>query len=323
MTHVRLVLVVGLLLGSHSLAQAQAAVPPPSPSLEALSQRESLIERGLALRQQARDEEALACFQSAAEIRRDGRVVAQIAFAEQAMGRWGDSYRHLSEALADRDDAWIKDHASALDAELARIEANVGRLEVITNVAVTKLTVDGKEVGSTPLTEPLVVTAGAVVVSAQAPGYLSTTRRVPVHAGALSRTELVLVPEPAVVRNTVVINRTEERIRERRNEWLYVAGAGALVAISSVGTWVRSDNIMDDLKKNCSGPNSCGSHYQHDSDKIGRLDAATNGLLFGGIATAVVASSLYWLWPRSEQRTVQPSALITSSSFMLAARVTR
>lgn len=323
MSSLRYVLVViTLLFGPSSFAEAQADGPTSSTGVAHSDQRESLIEHGLALRQQARDEEALATFLRAAAIERDGRVVAQIAFAEQAMGRWGESYLHLREALADRNNPWILEHAAALEAELERIRANTGRLEVITNVAVTKVTVDGKEVGFTPLAEPLVVTAGAVVVSAQAPGYLSTTRRVPVHSGALSRAELTLVPEPAVVRNTVVINRTETSQRERRSGWLYVAGAGALVSIASIGPWIRGENIKEHLEDNCSSPSSCSDSYQHDRDKVDRLDATTNGLLFGGIATSVAAAATYWLWPRSELR-VQPSAMITPQSFALSARMTR
>jgi tetratricopeptide (TPR) repeat protein len=286
---------------------------------DAVEDREALIDRGIVLRQQAKDDEALALFRRAAELRRDGRVLAQIAFAEQAMGRWGESHQHLVEALDDHTDPWIQEHREQLANELIKIDANVGRLDVRTNVAVAKLTIDGKEVGTSPLAEPLIVTAGAVVVSAQAAGYLSTTRRVPVHAGALSRVELILVPEPTQ-RIEVRLTRTEERI-ERRPVWLYVAGAGALVAISAIGPWVKAGKLTDGLKEECSAAESCGDRYQDDRDKVQRLDAATNVLLFTGLSTAVLAGAAYWLWPRREQRTIQPTAALSPQFMHLGARI--
>ena len=270
------------------------------------------------LRQEAQDEQALATFQRAALLGRDGRVLAQIAFAEQAIGRWADSYVHLREALADVANPWVQERKGMLQEELKKIEANVGRLEVRTNVAVSKLSIDGKPVDVSHLSEPFIVPTGSVVVSAEAAGYLPTTRHVPVYAGSLSRAELVLVNEPTVSQRAA--SPSEPRL-SRNPTWLYVAGAGALVSIASVGPWVRGENLYQELEENCSQSDSCSDHYEEDEKKVGRLDAAHNALLYGGLSVAAVSTAAYFLFPRREQRT-SVTAWALPSSFGLSARGT-
>lgn len=283
-----------------------------------MSEREALIEQGVRLRQEAKDEQALSAFERAAALGRDGRVLAQIAFAEQAMGRWADSYLHLKESLADAGHPWVQQHGDMLREELKKIEANIGRLEVRTNVAVSKLTIDSRPVDVSHLGEPFIVPAGSVVVSAEAPGYLPTTRHVPVYAGSLSRTELVLVNEPTVAARQ---RQLEERTY-RNSIWLYVAGAGALVSVVSIGPWVAGDKLYDKLEDECSMPGSCAGRYDDDEDKVRRLDRVTNALLFGGISVAALSTASYFLFPQKDKRTtVAPSAWLQPGVFGLSARV--
>jgi hypothetical protein len=307
--------------GTDGTVSALPAAAPPSAQATpgADSERETLMEEGLRLRQDARDEQALATFERAATLGRDGRVLAQIAFAEQAMGRWADSYLHLREAISDASDPWVKERLAMLQEELKKIEANVGRLEVRTNVAVTKLTIDGKPVDASHLAAPFIVPTGSVVVSAEAPGYLPTTRHVPVYAGSLSRAELVLVNEPTVTQRAQPA-RDEQVLRNP--VWLYVAGAGALASIASVAPWLRGDRMVDGLERDCSMITQCPKRIGEDEKKVERLDAATNALLFGGLSVAALSTASYFLFPRREQRvTVTASAWLVPSSFGLAARV--
>jgi len=58
------------------------------------------ISRGVALRRQGRDASALEVFQSAWRSSRAPRALAQVALAEQALGRWVAAEAHLVEALA-------------------------------------------------------------------------------------------------------------------------------------------------------------------------------------------------------------------------------
>ena len=57
----------------------------------ASAQEEALIKHGLELREKHDDEGALAEFQRAYQLSKGGRALAQIALAEQALGRWVDA----------------------------------------------------------------------------------------------------------------------------------------------------------------------------------------------------------------------------------------
>ena len=71
------------------------------------SEPELLVKQGLELRREHRDGEALDTFRRAYAAAPTPRVRVQIAFAEQALGRWVDAEADLQKALASADDAWI------------------------------------------------------------------------------------------------------------------------------------------------------------------------------------------------------------------------
>jgi hypothetical protein len=80
---------------------------------------EALIKQGLERRKRGDDEGALRLFEEAARLSRTGRAMAQIALAEQALGRWADAEVHMVEALSgwcgwcQRKDRWRRKSATA------------------------------------------------------------------------------------------------------------------------------------------------------------------------------------------------------------------
>lgn len=76
---------------------------------------ETLIDEGVQLREQGRDAGALERFQRAYAESRSARALAQVALAEQALGRWVDANAHLTEALA-MGGEWIETHRGPREA---------------------------------------------------------------------------------------------------------------------------------------------------------------------------------------------------------------
>ncbi len=94
-------------------------------------------------------------------------------------------------------------HRAALELALTEVQAHVGQLDVRVVQSNVRLRVDGRDVGILPLSRPLRLLPGTVVVSVSAEGYAPTTRSVTVTAGQLSRErfELALLgalAQPAV-----------------------------------------------------------------------------------------------------------------------------
>lgn len=109
-------ILLAIALGFALCAQHAAADDVPRPEVT------RLLREGVALRAEGRDLEALAAFEHAHALQPLGRVQAQRALAEQALGRLDAAAQHLVEALASTD-PWIVRNRADLDRALATIRA--------------------------------------------------------------------------------------------------------------------------------------------------------------------------------------------------------
>lgn len=177
------------LCGSLTLAAPGQAQEPPS-TAESAAQ---LLEEGLRLRQDGRDQDAANRFRRAYELDRSPRALAQLALAEQALGRWIDAEAHLTGSLSHETDPWILSHRQVLEGALETIRTNVGRLAVASNADGAAVSVNGRPVGVTPLA-PVTVEIGTAVVEITGVGYVPIQRTVSVQPGSLTRVSVDLVP---------------------------------------------------------------------------------------------------------------------------------
>jgi tetratricopeptide (TPR) repeat protein len=95
-------LIAALLLSSSTPGRADARADATS-----------LIRRGVELRKEHRNDEALAAFAQAFALAPSPAAQAQRALAEQALGRWLDAEKDLEAALASEDDRWIEKNRGA------------------------------------------------------------------------------------------------------------------------------------------------------------------------------------------------------------------
>jgi hypothetical protein len=168
----------------------------PSVAYAQTDPAEAAIAEGLELRRQGQDVAALARFEEAWERSRSPRARAQMALAEQALGRWVEAEQHLREAL-ETSDPWIAERRALLEQALAAIGTHVGSLEVLTNVDGAEIFVDGALAGRTPLAT-IRVPAGTLALEVRADDHVAVRRTVAITAGRLVRETVRLVAvEPA------------------------------------------------------------------------------------------------------------------------------
>ena len=158
---------------------------------------DSLLREGIALRRAGKDVAALKKFEEANAAQPSARAVAQIGFAEQALGRWGASDRHLHAALAASNDPWVGKNRKSIDQALEIVAQHVGRLEIMGSPAGSEVLVDGEPVGQLPLSGPIPATAGGVAIEVRAPGYVSVVRSTRIAVGGLTRESFNLQPAAA------------------------------------------------------------------------------------------------------------------------------
>lgn len=153
----------------------------------------AMIHQGVELRRERRDREALEVFQQAWEASHAPRVMAQIGFAELALGRWVDAEAHLIEAHSAATDPWIAEHRGLLEEAMRDVGQHVGSLDVRGNVAGAEVRVEGRRVGSLPFARPVRVAAGTTALEVGAPGYLPVRRSIVVTAASLTREAVALL----------------------------------------------------------------------------------------------------------------------------------
>jgi hypothetical protein len=174
---------------------------------------DTAIRRGVELRKQGKDAEALEEFKRAYELSKTPRAIAQIGLAEQALGRWADAEAHIEEALLVKADPWIQKSRSALEAALVTIAHHLGSFEVLGGPPGAEVVIEGRPVAKLPMAKPARVVAGDVVVELRHPGYRTISRTVNVTAGESARETISLLrlpgdrdapaPSPAPVRAAV------------------------------------------------------------------------------------------------------------------------
>jgi hypothetical protein len=157
---------------------------------------DALIHQGVELRKQGQNAEALAAFQRADAAHPSPRAKAQIALAEQALGRWVEAEVGLL-AVLDLDvenDPWIERNREPLESALATIRDHLGTLEIESNVEGATIVVNGTPVGTSPLPSAVRVVAGTAQIEVQAQGYGPMQRAIDVPPRSSVKAAIVVMP---------------------------------------------------------------------------------------------------------------------------------
>jgi hypothetical protein len=264
---------------------------------------EALVTRGLELRVQGKDDQALVLFRRAEALAPSPRTGAQVALAEQALGIWVPAEVHLAAALAAKDDPWIAKNRAALSAALDVVRQHVGSLEVLGGAPGAEVLVDGAKVGALPMAAPWRIEVGRRSLEIRAPGYHSASRSTEIVAGRTTRETIEMVreepPPPgtsrvpaegARPRETRIVVGTDPGGAQRTLGWVGVGVGGALLVTGVVGIVARQSAVSsynDDTS--CPGrgsaqqPTACQG-YISSADTWRTISFV--GLIGGGVFTA-------------------------------------
>lgn len=163
---------------------------------------EALIQRGIQLRKNNADEQALAVFLEAEKQDPSSvRVLLHVVTAAQAAGKWllADSYMRKVSSL--QDDPYYQRHSDAIEVVRRSIAARVGTFQVQGGPEGATVRLDGQLVGTLPMTVPASIEAGAYSMEVHKPGFYRLRRNITINGGVLTREPVEL--NRAVVRGDV------------------------------------------------------------------------------------------------------------------------
>jgi hypothetical protein len=255
------VLPLPVLLLSPPSTRANAATPPGQVAPGAAASEEDLINRGIALREARDDGAALEAFRQAYNLERGARALAQVALAEQALGRWAEAETDLGQAIGRSDDPWIARNKALLNQALVEIQEHLGSLQLTGGVPGAEVLVNGASVGRLPLAKPLRVTAGSVTLEVRAPNYLPTSRTVSIPRRGLARETVVLLgaaspgappaPSPPAARAAGETRPLEAWPARTKVGLAFAAGAVVSAAIGTTFLFVRDGRAQDFNNAGC------------------------------------------------------------------------
>jgi hypothetical protein len=261
-------------------------------------QSEVLIAEGIALREQGKDREALESFEMAQALLPSAKGTAQVALAQQALGRWVEAEAGLLRALASTSDPWIERNRGALEQALGTVRRQLAWLTVSTEAPMAELWMEGRRVATIPLTEPLRVAAGVVIVEVRAAGYEPAVRRIEVQAGVHANETLALEPLRAPDAQNVPA-WLPARAPSRTAAWITAGAAAALISGGVVAHVVREQNASRyNDNSQCLAPGRsrddvCGSYRS-------TVDTATVLAVIGYVTGAAAAAVSAYFFLRDE-----------------------
>jgi len=245
----------------------------------------ALIERGLDLRQAQRDAEALALFEAAQRLAPSPRGQAQVALAQQALGRWGLAELNLRAALAAKGDTWIESRRPILERALGVITTHLGDVEIVG--AKGTVFIDGARVDGPDALTHLRLEVGRRMFELRAEGSYPFSRVLDVLPGEVVRIEVeqhpLLAESPSADVNpapgtsravTPPAEASNAGHTQRLLGWIALGGAGLFLGTGVAGLVDRST-----AASNFNGSAACTSQPSNalSSQCRGWLDDGSTG----------------------------------------------
>jgi hypothetical protein len=278
-----------------------------------------LIRRGVALRHEHRNAEALQLFSSALAIDPTPSARAQVALAEQALGQWLDAERDLDAVLALLDDRWIEKNRTILEQARKIVRRHLAWLTVDVDAPSAKAQLDGRTI---PCGSEARVPAGAGILEVKADGYTTELRRVtlgpaehvhetvslvplvaPPQTAISPETPSPAPPSPAVVAPAPALRAPlAHEVRPRHPVPLGPLALGlAGIAGIATGTYFSFRATDDKSAERAACEGGCRPEAKDDWNHAQSAAAISTVAFSVGLALGVAAGAWWLLWPQSPQ----------------------
>ncbi len=264
------------------------------------------IARGIGLRRQHKDTEALAAFREAYVLSPTPRALAQVALAEAALERWVPAESDLLRALAAEDD-WIARQRPALQLALKEMQQHLSTLEVAC-AQPAELWIDGALVTQLP-THPLRVVARHIVLELHRVGFEIARREIDAPGGGVVREEVALEPLATAVAPRPPLPATQparDTSAQTTLAWVSAGAAAVFLAGGVAATlWGAAGANAFNGDSSCWSGTKPGAHCSTDRSQVSTAEAVEAvGYPAAGLS-ALGSAVLFLSLPRSSRSAPQ------------------
>ena len=271
---------------------------------ESATAASGLVERGIALRRGGDDAAALPLFQEAERLEPSStRVMVHLAAVYQALGQWEQADRYLTRALRDPNEAYVHKHQAMLAEARRTVEAHIARLRLTGGPEGTEVRLNGKSIGTLPMTETTRIEAGVYTLEASLAGHYPVTRSIALAGGALAQETVELTPHRK--RELAVVRDAEPVVEDGDSHWLAWT-LGGLAAASAGGTvfaWAKREQHAELWNDNERCLSTTRTRGQLCGSELDKGERAETWMWIGGAATVVFSGAAIgslWLDERSD-----------------------
>lgn len=272
-----------------SLATVGANVAQAAESAEV----EALLERGIELRRQGSDEEALSVFlQAETKAPRSVRAMLHVATAAQAAGKWVMAAAYLKKVSRYGNDPYYRRYRDSIAQVERAIAQRVGEFIAVGGPDGAKVVLDGRPIGTLPMASGVAMEAGTYTVEITLDGFYPLTRSVGISGGSLAREVVRLVELPEEEKRALARGAFGPPPEWYESSWLTwtLAGVGVLGgAASGVAYVLREEEAKEwNDPELCLNPSNGGLATRREVCGGVRSDIRTlDAVMVAGGATAV------------------------------------
>lgn len=269
-------LISALVMGAMLLGNVLSALAADRMRTGTPAECETWLKKGVELRRNGLDAEALEAFLRAHAIHPSGRTLAQVGLGRQSLRQWSKAAEGLEQAIESHD-PWVEKNRAPIEQALATVKSHLGWL-LVSGPPGSHVWLNVIPVGTLPMKERR-LEEGYYVVSVQRDGAKAWSDTVEISGGKLSEVAAAVEAAPPVA--DVVGQRAgldaAGDAEGSRLGWTIgsgVVGAGLAVAVTGTVVWIQQAR---------------GSYGTFDSGATGPA------LLVGGLVGMLVGSGvIYW-----------------------------
>jgi hypothetical protein len=294
-------------------ARAQAAAPAADENVQA----RTLFRQGAAAMKDGKYTEARKSLLEAWSLRRSYDVAAVLGQAELELKLYRDAAEHLDFALNNLAPRESAETLEKIKSGLQSAKQQVAELRVSVNERNAAISIDGRDVGTSPLPNSIFVVTGPHTVEARLEPDRLATQSVQTAGGSAYTIELAVPAHPPAAPSSGLtaaappVAPMEQTPADSRSLVPVFIGGGVTLAGAVVGVAYHlaassSKDELDTLKsKNgtdgCSSGEAAAADCDLQRSLADRVDTrrnlSTTGFVIAG--AAAIATGVYWFWPRS------------------------
>lgn len=226
---------------AHAEVPAEPAAPNASgPDAATAAEAKRRFDQGVALYEDQDFRGAQFEFERAHALSGNYRILYNIALASLDAHDYATAKRAFEGYLAQGGDSLPKERRDEVERELATLAPRVGSLALKVDVAGATITLDGREIGTSPLADEVLVNLGERRLVVTAPGHAPAEKVFDVEGGKRTAVRIRLQPLPdgAALAQTAPVPAPRAERDTTGDDARRDAGDGRRVRALKTSTWV-------------------------------------------------------------------------------------